>query len=67
MELLTGRNADISLIIKPEEFCNIARFINGINNNREDSYKKVNVSTVRLNILGVPRVILYAKRSIKAG
>jgi hypothetical protein len=67
MELLTGKDADVSLIIKPEEYCNMARFINGVNNSEEDSRKKANVNTVRFNILDEPKVLLYAKRLIKAG
>jgi hypothetical protein len=64
MELLSGMNADVSLIIKPEEYCNMARFMNGINNNDEDSCRKINVNTVRYNILDEPKVLLYAKRPI---
>jgi SET domain-containing protein len=67
MELLSGKDADISLIIKPEEYCNMARFINGVNNNDENSCKKANVNTVRYNILGEPKILLYARRFIKIG
>jgi|JI6StandDraft_1071083.scaffolds.fasta_scaffold00480_3 hypothetical protein len=52
MELLSGKDADASLIIRPEEYCNMARFINGVNNSDEDSCKKANVNTVRYNIFG---------------
>lgn len=67
MELLTGKDADVSLIIKPEEYSNIARFINGINNRNPESRRKANINSVRLNVLGEPKVVLYARRVIKPG
>lgn len=38
MQLTFGKNADESLFIVPRKFTNIARFLNGINN--EDPNKK---------------------------
>lgn len=31
MDLMMGINADSSLVIKPEKYTNMARFINGVN------------------------------------
>ena len=43
MELSFGMDADSSLIIKPEKYTNMARFINGVNNSDPNREKKINV------------------------
>lgn len=67
MELMIGVDADSSLIIKPEKYTNMARFINGINNSNAESRKKANVKTIRFNIVGRPTILLYASRKINKG
>lgn len=67
MELLTTNDADSSLLIWPQKKTNIARFINGINNSKEEAVKSMNVQTVRLLVDGRPRIILYARRDIVKG
>ena len=67
MELLKAPSSVDCLVIKPEKYTNIARFISGINNFRTDSYKKINVNSVKMNIDGKAHIILYAARNIKIG
>lgn len=67
MELITTNDADTSMLIRPQKYTNIARFINGINNEDEKSCRKINVQSLRLMIEGKPRVLLYAKRQINRG
>lgn len=67
MELLTTNDADSSLLIWPQKKTNIARFINGVNNSKEEAVKNMNVQTVRLLADGTPRIILYARRDILKG
>lgn len=67
MELFVTNDADTSLLIKPECYTNIARFINGINNSDPSARKRVNLQSVRLNIQEQPRVLLYAKKNIECG
>lgn len=65
MELRVGCNSNETLIIRPEKYTNMARFINGINNSK--SSNKANVATVRKLAKGMPTVILYSIRAIKKG
>jgi hypothetical protein len=44
MEYKIGRNSEETLYIRPKKFTNIARFINGINNNCPE---KANVRSLR--------------------
>lgn len=64
MELVTTNDADTSLLIRPERYTNIARFINGVNNEDPDACRKANVQSLRLMIDGKPRVLLFARRQI---
>ena len=64
MELKVGKNADESLMIVPREHTNIARFINGINNEKGN---KPNLSTIRALAQGKSVVLLYTSKKIKKG
>lgn len=65
MEYKVGPNADETLYIRPSKYTNIARFINGVNN--ETGKNKANVKTIRIMIRGRPAVMLYTSRAVKAG
>jgi hypothetical protein len=67
MELFITNDADTSLLIRPENYTNIARFINGVNNTDQSAVRKANLQSVRLRIDGKPRVLLFAKRNILKG
>ena len=67
MELSPGMDADSSLIIRPQRFTNMARFINGVNNKSAASMKKANVETIRLSIGGRPTVLLFTRRKVLKG
>ena len=60
-----GCHSEETLIIRPEKYTNMARFINGINNQKGSN--KANVATVRKLAKGMPTVILYSIRNIKKG
>jgi hypothetical protein len=55
--LQRGKNSNATLIIRPEKFTNMARFINGVND-----IKKANVETIRIVYKERPVVLLIAKR-----
>jgi hypothetical protein len=63
MELKSGKNCDETLIIRPERYTNIARFINGT---KKNSSKK-NIHTIRMLYQGVPVVLLVSSKIIKKG
>lgn len=63
MELQAGKNANETLIIRPEKFTNLARFINGV---KEDS-NEGNVQSMKLLYKGKPLVLLVSTRPIKKG
>lgn len=63
MELQAGKNANETLIIRPERFTNLARFINGV---KEDS-NEGNVQSMKLLYKGKPLVLLVSTRPIKKG
>lgn len=65
MELRVGCNSEETLIIRPDKFTNMARFINGVNNTKSTS--KANIGTVRKLARGIPTVILYSLQMIKKG
>jgi hypothetical protein len=65
MELRVGCNSEETLIIRPDKFTNMARFINGVNNTK--STAKANIATVRKLARGIPTVILYSLQGIKKG
>ena len=51
-------------VISPNKYCNLARFISGINNTKRRGSK--NVETIKFQLNGLIHVILYAKRPIFA-
>jgi hypothetical protein len=63
MDLWVGRNSDEKLIIRPERWTNIARFINGA----KDATSNCNVTSMRVCLRGMPMVLLISKRDIKKG
>ncbi|EGR29796.1 SET domain protein [Ichthyophthirius multifiliis] len=67
MDLLRTSRSKTSLVIIPEQKGNIARFISGINNCQKGGQNKQNVQSIRINIDGQVKVILFAKRNIKKG
>jgi hypothetical protein len=64
MELKVGKNSNETLMIRPQKFTNIARFINGVG---KKSKNKANICTVRKMARGIPTVILYASCLIRKG
>ena len=67
MELIRTPSSDTSLVICPEKYGNLARFISGINNYDNNLKKKQNVNSIRLSIDGSVHILLIAKRNIKKG
>jgi hypothetical protein len=67
MDLMMGINADSSLVIKPEKYTNMARFINGVNEHDPVLSKKANVKSIKLGICGRPTILLYASKKINKG
>lgn len=67
MDLLRSARSKTSLVIIPDKKGNLARFLSGINNTSKKSIAKQNVHSIRFNIDGESRVILYAKKNIKKG
>lgn len=65
MELIHTPSSSTSLVICPDKFGNLARFISGINNHNDKSMKKQNVQSVRFDVDGQVHVLLYALRQIK--
>ena len=66
MTLLQTTRSLTTLIVLPLKHANIAKYISGINNKKENSkLKQQNVVSKRYNIGGEARVILLAKREIK--
>jgi len=63
MELWNGRNSDESLVIRPEKWTNIARYLNGVGRKKEN----INVISIRMCFRGRPLVLLVANRKIKKG
>ena len=63
MELWTGRNSEESLVIRPDKWTNIARYLNGVGRKKEN----INVSSIRLCFRGRPLVLLVANRKIRKG
>jgi hypothetical protein len=66
-KLLVGPASINSLSICPEKFSSLARFIMGINNSLPNQKKLVNVKSIRFVFNGRLRIILVAKKHIKAG
>jgi hypothetical protein len=65
MELIRTPSSSTSLVICPDKYGNLARFLSGINNAKEKSLKKQNICSIRLNIDGSVHVLLYACKNIK--
>lgn len=71
------RDPATSLVIIPEKFGNVARYLSGINNSKKESKKKQvdargicdiqNVQSLRYVIDGAIHVFLVALRDIKEG
>lgn len=67
MELIKSPSCADCLVIAPEKFGNIARFLSGINNTDSKSKKKQNVKSIKFSIDGSVHILLYACRTIKKG
>ena len=67
MELLKTPRSQTTLVICPEKYGNLARFLSGINNKEKKSIAKQNVQSIRMDVEGHARVVLYAKRKISEG
>ena len=69
MDLIHTPNSDISLVICPEKFGNLARFLSGINNKYKLLKKKKNqnVYSLKVNIDGSVHILLLASKRIKKG
>ena len=63
MDLWYGKNSDQSLVIRPEKWTNIARFLNGVGKRKEDK----NVCSIKICYRGKPMVLLVTSRKIKKG
>lgn len=58
-----GRNSEEKLLIRPEKWTNIGRFLNGV----KSSSSSKNVNSLRVCYRGLPVVLLIANRDIKKG
>ena len=69
MDLIHSPTSDTSLVICPEKYGNLARFLSGINNCYKllKKRKKQNVFSLRVNIDGSVHVLLITSRKIKKG
>ena len=69
MDLIHSPTSDTSLVICPEKYGNLARFLSGINNNYKLLKKKKNqnVYSLRVNIDGSVHILLLASKRIKKG
>lgn len=67
MELIKTPSSNLSIVICPEQYGNLARFISGINNHDKKLKKKQNVYSLRYNIDGTVHILLLALRNIKRG
>eukprot|EP01017_Pseudomicrothorax_dubius_P011867 TRINITY_DN14569_c0_g1_i2.p1 TRINITY_DN14569_c0_g1~~TRINITY_DN14569_c0_g1_i2.p1 ORF type:complete len:510 (-),score=89.43 TRINITY_DN14569_c0_g1_i2:39-1568(-) len=68
MDLLRTVQSSTSLVIIPKARANIARFLSGINNtDKKAKSERQNVRSVRFNVKGSVRVLLYAFKEIKKG
>ena len=63
MDLWIGRHAEEKLVIRPEKWTNIARFINGV----KTSQSKKNIDPALLCLRGLPVILLIANQDIKKG
>ena len=69
MDLIHTPTSDTSLVICPEKYGNLARFLSGINNKYKLLKKKKNqnVYSLRVNIDGSIHILLLASKRIKKG
>lgn len=77
MRVVKCRDSETSLVIIPEKFGNVARYLSGINNSKKESKKKQvkvmlmreeqNVQSLRYVIDGAIHVLLVAMKDIKEG
>ncbi|ESQ40914.1 hypothetical protein EUTSA_v10013971mg [Eutrema salsugineum] len=67
MTLLLSEDPSKSLVICPDKYGNISRFISGINNHNRSGKKKQNCKCVRYSVNGECRVLLVATRDISKG
>ena len=69
MDLIHTPTSDTSLVICPEKYGNLARFLSGINNKYKLLKKKKNqnVYSLRVNIDGSVHILLLASKRIKKG
>lgn len=67
MELIRAPSSDSSLVICPEKYGNLARFLSGVNNFNAKLKKKQNVYSYRMSINGSVHILLVAMRNIKKG
>ena len=65
MELIHSPCSDTSLVIIPQKYGNLGRFLSGINNTKKNTDQ--NVYSLRVNIEGSIHVLLLAKRKINKG
>ncbi len=65
MDLIHSKISDVSLVIYPQKFGNLARFLSGINNEKKTN--KQNVYSLRVNIDGSVHILLITKKKIKKG
>ena len=69
MDLIHTPTSDTSLVICPEKYGNLARFLSGINNKYKVLKKKKNqnVYSLRVNIDGSVHILLLSSKRIKKG
>ena len=67
MELIRTPSSNTSLVICPENYGNLARFLSGVNNYDSKLKRKQNVYSIRLSIDGTVHILLLALRNIKKG
>ena len=63
MDLWVGRHSDQKLVIRPQKWTNIARFINGVKGKHSDR----NVTSLKVCYQGIPVILLIALRDIEKG
>ena len=63
MELIRTPSSNTSLVICPENYGNLARFLSGVNNYDSKLKRKQNVYSIRLSIDGTVHILLLALRN----
>ncbi len=67
VKLIEGRKEEYDMLIIPNRACNIARFINSIDDRKRDHLDAQNVTSARIVIDGKLHYIYYARKAITAG